>query len=368
MRNSKAVTQVTVPLGDRTYPILIGSGLMKESGRLMKEHGLQGTCVVITDANVAPLYLHRILESLRHHGCESSSIIIPAGEAQKSLRRAEQIYTQLLRRNAGRGTTIIALGGGVVGDLAGFVAATYQRGLPFVQLPTTLLSQVDSSVGGKVGINHPLGKNMIGAFHQPEFVLADISTLRTLPDREIVCGLGEIVKYGIIMDADFFSRLEKEMPSALKRNPVMLRGFVADCCTMKSFIVARDERENGLRAILNFGHTIGHAFEKAGGYRSLKHGEAVLLGMLAETMISHKLGLIDEKHKQRICDLIRSMPLPRIRRTSSARLIRTMRSDKKSADGRIRMILPRNIGSVTLPTPVDEKLIVQVLRDLSWTD
>jgi 3-dehydroquinate synthase len=367
MPNSKSVTRITVPLGERTYPILIGDDLLKETGRLAKEHGIPRSCVVITDTNVAPLYLPAVIKSLQRHGFEASSIVIPAGEVQKSLRRAEKIYTQLLRRRAGRRTAIIALGGGVVGDLAGFIAATYQRGLPFVQVPTTLLSQVDSSVGGKVGINHPLGKNMIGAFHQPLFVLADISTLQTLPEREIVCGLGEVVKYGVILDAAFFSRLQGGIQAALRHDTKTLRRFVAECCTMKSFVVSRDEREDGLRSILNFGHTIGHALEKAGGYRSLKHGEAVLWGMLAETMISRRVGLIDREQEFRIYDLIRSVPLPEVPRSSSAQLLRTMRNDKKSTDAQIRFILPRSIGTVTLPTVVEEKLISRVLRDLSWS-
>jgi 3-dehydroquinate synthase len=265
----------------------------------------------------------------------------------------------LLRWNIERNSTIVALGGGVVGDLAGFIAATYQRGIGFIQIPTTLLAQVDSSVGGKVGINHPLAKNMIGAFYQPQFVLADTSVLKTLPKRELICGMGEAVKYGVILDKKFFSFIEQNLNHALLGEHTIVSHIIRRSCELKAYVVSRDEKEQNLRAILNFGHTIGHALEQAGKLSSLKHGEAILYGMIAETNIAFESGMISFADQERLERLIRHIPIPSLSslRLKNAKLIETMRNDKKVKDGSIRMNLPYKIGKISLPMNVDEQLI-----------
>jgi 3-dehydroquinate synthase len=362
MSISSRVDIVRVPLGERSYDIMIGAGILAVAGSLIEKHDLPKQTVIITDRNVASLYLAVVERSLRRSGCTVFTITIPAGENEKSLQRAGRIYTQLLRQGISRRSTIIALGGGVVGDLAGFIAATYQRGVSFVQIPTTLLSQVDSSVGGKAGINHPLGKNMIGAFYQPAFVLADVATLRTLPPRELVCGLGEVVKYGIILDEEFFRFTQRNLARALRCHHATLRAMVKSCCAMKAFVVSRDERESGLRAILNFGHTVGHALEKAGGFHSLKHGEAVLWGMLAETLVAQSLGMIREEDVHCICDMISSVPLTPLPRVAFGSLAAAMWLDKKTVQGKIMCVLPKRIGEVTLPMAVEESILGNVLQ------
>jgi len=358
---------VRVPLGSRSYPIYIGTDLLSSVGSFFRRHRMPKSTILITDSHVAERYLPRVERSLASSGFNVHSIVIPPGEGQKSLARADAIYSRLLRWKAERESTIVALGGGVIGDLAGFIASTYQRGVRFVQLPTTLLAQVDSSVGGKVGINHPLGKNMVGAFYQPAFVAADIATLGTLPSREIVCGLGEVVKYGIIMDKKFFSYAVKNIEPALSKNEKVLARLVAECCRMKAYVVEHDEREKNLRAILNFGHTIGHALEHAGGYRLLKHGEAILLGMVAETFAALQLGLISRSEAGKIENAILSVPLPRAAglKFSAPSLLATMRVDKKVSGGKIRMVLPEKVGKVTLPVAVDEKTILASLSYLT---
>jgi 3-dehydroquinate synthase len=314
--------------------------------------------VIITDANVAPHYLNRLENNLRHFRFIVSSIVIPSGENQKSLHRANAIYTALLKQGVGRKSAIVALGGGVVGDLAGFIAATYHRGLELVQVPTTLLSQVDSSVGGKVAVNHPLGKNMIGSFHQPRFVWVDSETLSTLPRREVVCGLGEVVKYGIVFDAEFFAYLEANLGKVLDLEPESLMYIQARCCELKARIVSEDERDQGLRIILNFGHTIGHALEVAGGYRALKHGEAVLLGMVAESFIAREMGLLSPDILERIVRLVRCLPLKFSKSSlTSARVLKAIGRDKKTIDGKIRFILPLRLGEVQIVEEVDDALI-----------
>lgn len=345
---------VKVPLGDRTYPIYIGNDLLQRIGTYFRRHGISRKIVIITDTTVARLYLRVLRSGLQKSGIIVHSVIVPPGENQKSLQRAERIYTQLLKWNIDRSGTIVALGGGVIGDLAGFVAATYQRGIPFVQIPTTLLAQVDSSVGGKVGVNHTFAKNMIGAFYQPKFVLADTSVLKTLPRRELVCGLGEVIKYGIILDKKFYSFTEKNLNRALRTDVEVLHSMVKRSCQLKAFVVSRDERESGLRAILNFGHTIGHSLEHAGGYSTLKHGEAILYGMIAETYIALSRSMISAASKKRIEQCIVGIPLPRLSsiQTSFSSLVRTMLMDKKTKDGTIRMVLPYRIGKVSLPIPV----------------
>jgi 3-dehydroquinate synthase len=357
---------VRVSLGKRSYPIYLGTAALSSLGLLFQRHRMPKTAVIITDKNVARLYLKTVKKSLAAYGFTTRSIIIPPGEEQKSLRRADSIYSSLLRWSIERQSTIVALGGGVVGDLAGFIASTYQRGVHFVQVPTTLLAQVDSSVGGKVGVNHTLGKNMVGTFYQPDFVAADIATLQTLPEREIVCGLGEVLKYGIIMDKEFFSYTVNHIDALISKNNANLTRIVAECCRMKADIVSRDEREKNLRAILNFGHTIGHGLEHAGGYRLLKHGEAILLGMVAEAFVALRLRLITPVEAGRIENAVLSIPLPHLHglKFSSSTLLSTMRVDKKVFEGKIRLVLPTSIGKVTLPMPVDEDIILDSLSYL----
>lgn len=357
---------VRVPLGERTYPIYIGTGLLRSAGELFAKHGVTKTIVILTDTKVSRLYLSALRKSLTAFGFKVCEIIIPQGEQQKSLLRAEKIFTQLLHWKIERSSTIVALGGGVIGDLAGFIAATYQRGVGFIQIPTTLLAQVDSSVGGKVGINHPLAKNMIGAFYQPQFVLADIDVLKTLPQREVVCGLGEIVKYGIILDKKFFTLTRNSYLRALQYSSDVLCAMVKRSCELKAYVVSTDEREQHLRAILNFGHTVGHAIEQAGKYSFLKHGEAILYGMVAETEIAFQRKMISAGDKSIIEEMISHIPLPKLSALNlhPAALIQTMMRDKKVKDGNIRMVLPYTVGKVSLPKAVPVHLISSSIKYL----
>src|SRR3990172_7308869 len=262
-------------LGERSYPIYVGSDMGSDLGATCRKHGLPDQITLVTDRTIAKHYLRPVGNRLRAAGFEVFSTVIPPGEKEKNLSRAQALFTAMLKQGVGRKSAVLALGGGVVGDLAGFVAATYQRGVTLVQVPTTLLAQVDSSVGGKVAVNHPLGKNMIGAFFQPRFVWIDAETLKTLPPREIVCGLGEVAKYGVVFDAEFFAYLETNLERIQQLDAESMLAVQARCCELKAHVVSEDEREQGLRIVLNYGHTVGHALEAAGNYRVLKHGEAV---------------------------------------------------------------------------------------------
>ena len=350
--------EIRVSLGERSYPIYVGLGMSTLLGTTLKQHNLAERVAIITDTNVARHHLKLIQKHLTHVGLDVSSIVVPHGERQKSLSRANAIFTELLRQKVGRKSTILALGGGVIGDLAGFVAATYHRGVGLIQVPTTLLSQVDSSVGGKVAVNHPLGKNMIGAFYQPAFVWTDMEMLKTLPAREIVCGLGEIVKYGVIRDAELFAFLEKNVEGVLKLEGEAVAYVQQRCCTIKAAITSEDEKETGVRMILNFGHTVGHALEAAGNYRLLKHGEAVLLGMIAESYIATKLGMIPEDTYQRIINLIKRISL-RVRYDTlrPSAVLKAMTYDKKTVSGKKRFMLPTRIGEVKAVENIDTELI-----------
>ncbi len=272
---------VDVPLGQRSYPIFIGEGILSDLGRHCSRLELGRRCAVVSDSHVAQRYGRTAIASLKRAGFDAVLLTVPPGETSKSLKVVERCYDQLARHRLERKSFIVALGGGVVGDLAGFVAATYLRGIPFVQAPTSLLAQVDSSVGGKVGVNLKAGKNLVGAFHQPRFVLCDLAALATLSTREFRAGLAEVIKYGIIYDAALFAQLERDLPLLLKRDPDVLAGVVARCCQIKAEVVQQDETETGLRAILNFGHTIGHAIEAISGYGKFLHGEAISIGQVA---------------------------------------------------------------------------------------
>ena len=300
---------LSVALGERSYPIHVGTGLLDRAD-LIVPFLVQKKAAVVTNPTVARLYLELIAGALAREGVEVVRIFVPDGEEHKDWRTLNGIFDALLEQRCARDTTIIALGGGVIGDLAGFAAATYQRGVPFVQIPTTLLAQVDSSVGGKTAINHPLGKNMIGAFHQPQLVVADMRTLETLPERELRSGLAEVIKHGLIRDAAFFGWIEAHLDRLLTRDPDALEHAVLRSIAIKAEIVGQDERERGLRALLNFGHTFGHAIETGLGYGAWLHGEAVAAGMVMAADLSRQLGYLSEADSARIRSLFERAGLP----------------------------------------------------------
>lgn len=353
---------ITVELGDRSYPIHVGNGILRSLPRLLNARAVSGPIVVVSDTTVGRLYLATIQRLLTSAGYSVVPVIVPPGERHKTIATADRVYTRMLRAGVGRSATILALGGGVIGDLAGFVAATYQRGLALVHVPTTLLAQVDSSIGGKTGVNHALGKNMIGAFYQPRCVIADSAVLRTLPRREIVCGLGEIVKYGIILDEELFSWIESGLQNLLDLEPRVLVRVGARCMELKSRLVSRDEREAGERVILNCGHTIGHALEAGGRYRLLKHGEAVLLGLAAESHLATRLNLLSQDSFERIINLISRIPLKAgLRRIDKTRVLSFIGRDKKARAGRNRFVLPVRIGQASVVEDVPRSLIGESL-------
>jgi 3-dehydroquinate synthase len=355
---------VRVPLGDRSYSIYVGAGLLSELGRFSAKMGLAGRCAVISDDRVARLYAKPALAALRSFGFKPLLVSIPHGETSKRLKVVESVCDQLAAHRLERKSFIVALGGGVVGDLAGFVAAIYLRGLPFVQVPTTLLSQVDSSVGGKVGVNLKAGKNLAGAFYQPRFVLCDLSTLDSLPVRELRAGLAEVIKYGVIRDAGLFARLERDLPLLLRRDAETLGEVIARCCELKARVVRQDETETGLRAILNFGHTIGHAIENISGYGKYLHGEAIAIGQVAAARLSVELTGLPAADAARVEKLLRAAGLPAAIQLSAAarsRLLAAMRLDKKVRDGRVKFVLARRLGRVEPGQEVAPALIEKVL-------
>jgi 3-dehydroquinate synthase len=358
--------QIDVALGERSYRIYFGTSCTSSFALTCQQHGIPERVVIVTDSNVAGHYLDPLEKNLRHLDFIVSSIVIPPGEHQKSLHRANLIFTQLLKQGIGRKSAIVALGGGVIGDLAGFIAAMYQRGVTLVQVPTTLLSQVDSSVGGKVAVNHPLGKNMIGTFHQPRFVWIDADTLRTLPDREIVCGMGEVVKYGVVFDAQFFGFLEANLDKLRSLDPETVHSVQVRCCELKAHVVSEDEREQGLRMVLNYGHTVGHALEAAAGYQHLKHGEAVLLGMVAESFLAREMGLLPPDVHERIVQLVQRFPVQLNKALlTSAKVLSAMTRDKKSVGRKVRFVLPVRLGEVQVVDDVDISLVRSSLRHLA---
>lgn len=342
--------QITVNLGERSYPIYIGRNNLDMVGELMKKKGLHGKAACVTNTTVGKLYGNRVVDSLCKAGFEVFRIDIPDGEEYKSLEWLSYIYDKLTEYKMERQSPIIALGGGVVGDIAGFAAATYLRGVPYIQIPTTLLSQVDSSVGGKTGVNHPKGKNLIGAFYQPKMVLLDVDVLKTLGERDIKAGLAEVIKYGIIRDADFFSFLEENYADVLKLGDGLLH-VVKMSCGIKARVVEEDEREAGIRSVLNFGHTFGHAVETMTGYKELRHGEAVAIGMAAAARLSFKLGLCSKDVCKRIEGLLAKVALPTKLsdincQISAHDLFKVVELDKKAAGGKIKFVMVEDIGKV----------------------
>lgn len=355
------IKTVNVDLGNRSYPIFIGQQLLGEKKHLAPY--IKGQQVmVVTNETVAPLYLEKALASLTDF--KTSSVILPDGEHYKTLEILNKIFDQLLEQRFDRQCTLIALGGGVIGDMTGFAAACYQRGVDFIQIPTTLLAQVDSSVGGKTGVNHPLGKNMIGAFHQPQVVVCDTNTLNTLADRELSAGLAEIIKYGLIRDLSFFEWLEQNMQKLLNRDPEALAFAIERSCQNKAEVVAEDEHEGGVRALLNLGHTFGHAIETGGGYGTWLHGEAVSIGTILAADLSHKLGWISEEAVQRIKDIFINarLPIDVPKNISTDTLLNLMKVDKKVRSGRVRLVLLKSIGEAILTADYPADLLVQTLQ------
>ena len=357
---------VKVPLADRSYPIRIGNGLLAELGPQCARLKLGRRCSVISDANVTRRYRKPALASLKAAGFDPLFISQPAGEKAKTLSNVQACYDQLAKHRLERGSFVVALGGGVVGDLGGFVAATYLRGIDFVQVPTTLLAQVDSSVGGKVGVNLPAGKNLVGAFYQPKLVLCDLDTLDTLPEREGRAGLAEVIKYGIIYDAKLFRRLERELPKLLAHDPATLTAVIARCCQIKAEVVGQDEKEAGLRAILNFGHTIGHGLEAISKYGKYLHGEAISIGQVAAAKISQELSGLSAGEVARIEALFAEAGLPtqvKLTAAQTKRLLAAMKLDKKVSGGEIKFVLAQTIGRVITAQRVPEATIHQALLD-----
>ncbi|MBI4988677.1 MAG: 3-dehydroquinate synthase [Rhodocyclales bacterium] len=333
-----------VALGARSYPIHIGNRLL-ERADLIVPHLKAPLAAIVSNETVAPLYLPALAGALRASGVQVTEIVLPDGEQHKNWQTLNRIYDALLESRCERATTIIALGGGVVGDLAGFAAATYQRGVPFIQVPTTLLAQVDSSVGGKTGINHPLGKNMVGAFYQPRLVLADTDTLRTLPERELCAGLAEVIKYGLIRDLPFFEWLEGNMESLRARDPEALTHAIERSCANKADVVAADETEAGVRALLNLGHTFGHAIEAGLGYGVWLHGEAVSVGTVMAAELSRRLGWLSSEDCDRTAALLQRAGLPTQGPALGAdRYLDLMAFDKKVTAGKMRLVLLKKIG------------------------
>jgi 3-dehydroquinate synthase len=364
---------VPVSLGERSYEIVIGTGVLPATAQFLEPRLSQRTAgrpsriaAIITDGNVTR-HADAVAESLRASGWRVETVAIPAGEKSKSQDVVSSIYDRLVDMKADRRTAIVAVGGGVVGDTAGFVAATYNRGLPFVQVPTTLLADVDSSVGGKVGINHPQAKNLIGAFHQPATVLIDTAALATLPDRDYRSGLAEVVKYGVILDAEFFEFLEQSVNALNRRDPAALQQVIATSCRLKAYVVERDEFElTGLRAVLNYGHTFGHAFEALAHYGELLHGEAVAIGMVYASRLAERLGKIDASITERQVKLLDALHLPTKLPAGmnfpAGDVIDRMRLDKKAVSGRMRFILPTRLGYVELFDDVSESDVLATLN------
>ena len=347
---------------DRAYPIHIGSGLIQNAD-LILPHLKRKQVAVVTNTTVAPLYLEKLAKPLRDTGVSVIEIILPDGEAYKISETLNLIYDALLKNRCERSTTLIALGGGVIGDLTGYAAATYLRGVPFIQIPTTLLSQVDSSVGGKTGINHPLGKNMIGAFYQPKLVLADTDTLQTLPRRELSAGVAEVIKYGLIRDADFFDWLEANISKLMALDEAVTTYAIYRSCLNKAEVVAADEHETGERALLNLGHTFGHAIENAMGYGVWLHGEAVAAGTMLAADLSRRMGWLNDAEIQRMYALLTSARLPlRAPNLGVEKYLNLMQSDKKVADGKIRLVLQQGIGKAVITSDYDANKLRETLE------
>lgn len=352
---------LTVALGDRSYPVHVGAGLLTHAD-LITTRLPQRKAAIVTNETIAPLYLASLTQALEARSIRVVSVVLPDGEGYKTWETLNKILDALIDNRCERKTALLALGGGVIGDLAGFAAAVYQRGVPYVQIPTTLLAQVDSAVGGKTAINHPRGKNMIGAFHQPLAVLADTDTLNTLPDRELAAGVAEVIKYGLIRDAAFFDWLENNVDRLMAREPEALAHAIQCSCSNKAEIVAVDEREAGLRALLNYGHTFGHAIEAGLNFGVWLHGEAVACGMVLAARLSHRMGLIARQDVARITDILRRARLPITAPDFGIdRYLELMGHDKKVESGRVRFVLLRRIGDAFVTDEVPSAALDEIL-------
>jgi 3-dehydroquinate synthase len=353
--------RIDIDLGERSYPILIGAGLL-DDGETLRAHIKARSLLIVTNETIAPLYLEKVRAALGDR--RVAHCTLPDGEQYKTLDSIARIIDALVDARLNRDAAVIALGGGVIGDMAGFAAACYQRGIDFVQVPTTLLAQVDSSVGGKTGVNHPKAKNMIGAFHQPRCVIADIDTLQTLSPREYRAGIAEVLKYGLIYDADFFAWLEQHADALRAREPAAVVHAVRRSCEIKAQVVAADEREHGLRAILNLGHTFGHAIETASGYGNWLHGEAVATGMLIAADMSMRLGWLPAADRDRTRELLQRFELPlQPPRLGAARAFELMGMDKKVLDGRVRLVLLRRLGQADVVGDYPKAVLDATLHD-----
>ena len=356
--------KIIVDLGERSYPIYAGDDLLGKE-KLFSDNIKSKRVMIVSNTTVAPLYLDKVMQSLKKF--DVASVILADGEQYKTLDAVNDIITALLEKRFSRNSCLVALGGGVIGDITGFAAACYQRGIDFIQVPTTLLAQVDSSVGGKTGVNHVAGKNMIGAFHQPQAVIADTSVLDTLDDREVSAGLAEVVKYGLIRDARFFDWIEDNIDALVNREPEALAYIIEQSCRNKADVVAEDERESGIRATLNLGHTFGHAIETGLGYGTWLHGEAIALGMLMAADLSHRMGWIDTE----VCDRIESMllklnlPVTLPDNLDPKRMRELMSVDKKAKDGVLFLILLKEIGEAVVTDEFDEELLMETLHHFS---
>ena len=362
---------IIVDLGDRSYPIRIGSGILETLGEACKAAGLTGHCLIVSDENVAPLYAEKVFQTLEKAGFDPVLEVLPAGEPTKCQAQLMNLYAKAAENRLDRKCFMVALGGGVVGDLTGFTAASWLRGIQFVQVPTSLLAMVDSSVGGKTGINIPSGKNLVGAFHQPELVMVDLDTLKTLPERELAAGMSEVAKYGVIWDAELFQTLETDCVGAqnffqtLENNmgagSACLGKIISRCCEIKAEVVCQDEREGGLRGILNFGHTLGHAIENAAGYGQFLHGEAVAIGMVYAARLSTALKGLSVEESERIEKLLVALELPVVAPGLAWSDLRAaMAVDKKTVDGLLKFVLADRIGHVDFGCEVTEELMEEV--------
>ncbi|MER5002632.1 3-dehydroquinate synthase [Atlantibacter hermannii] len=356
--------QLTVTLGERSYPITIAAGLFNEPASFWPLRAGDQT-MLVTNETLAPLYLDKVRRVLEQAGVNVDQVILPDGEQHKSLAVLETVFSALLQKPHGRDTTLVALGGGVIGDLTGFAAACYQRGVRFIQVPTTLLSQVDSSVGGKTAVNHPLGKNMIGAFYQPASVVVDLDCLQTLPPRELSSGLAEVIKYGIILDDAFFDWLEANLDAVMALDTTAMAYCIRRCCELKAEVVAADERESGLRALLNLGHTFGHAIEAEMGYGNWLHGEAVAAGMVMAARTAQRLGQFHEDEIQRIITLLKraGLPVNGPQSMAPAAYLPHMMRDKKVLAGELRLVLPLAIGKSEVRGGVSHDLVLSAIAD-----
>lgn len=361
----KTITEVPVALGNRSYSIFIGNGLLSDTGNQLKKMGLGRTLGIVTNPTVGPLYLDPLLEGLNKEGFRTEVFLIPDGESYKTLETIKDIYQRMLSAHFDRSSTLIALGGGVIGDMTGFAAATYMRGIPFLQVPTSLEAQVDASVGGKVAVDLPEGKNLVGAFYQPQGVFIDLEVLKSLPVRELSSGLSEVIKYGIIWDQEFFSYLEENIDKVFQYDMDILRHMVKRSCEIKAEVVSQDETEQGIRAILNFGHTVGHAIETLTGYQAVRHGEGVGMGMIAACLMADQMGLGSGKITSQVQNLVQRAKLPTtLPELDVDKILETMLYDKKAKEGKITMVLPEKIGKTIIMEVEDLNPVKNAIRQM----